>query len=287
MDNNTTAGKVPRLVDLLGDQGLMIIEWILLAITIPAFLYGVTSWCLINKFRHFRNYLVLSAITANMLKSIVTCLSTSFINHKSFILDIPVGLLLVGSSIMFTVLSFNSWVLVLSYLFYKDFVKVFKIDVASSYLKTSIFAWDPRFIVSFVLFPFVWIFDGYEIVLSNQVDHVTYVVILVIPVIVTLVIYLSVLYSFFCINNSDVETSTNKWHCFFLSTLIFVVSNLLYLIHVLDVFNVKNSIVNDMLRLAGYFGRITLNVYIVVSRGNQQMWKEYLEDKFRENKIHM
>lgn len=40
---------------------------IIYALTIAAFIYGVTSWCLIKKFRNYRNFVFLNAILPNLL----------------------------------------------------------------------------------------------------------------------------------------------------------------------------------------------------------------------------
>uniref|UniRef100_A0A2A4JP70 Uncharacterized protein n=1 Tax=Heliothis virescens TaxID=7102 RepID=A0A2A4JP70_HELVI len=63
---NTTAFR-PTLVPIL-------VEYLVLVLTLAAFLYGVLSWCLIAKFRHFRNFVYINAIVSSLLRLVTVSL---------------------------------------------------------------------------------------------------------------------------------------------------------------------------------------------------------------------
>uniref|UniRef100_A0A2H1WI59 SFRICE_027000 n=1 Tax=Spodoptera frugiperda TaxID=7108 RepID=A0A2H1WI59_SPOFR len=63
MADNETEENTEKFSYVVGETAMDIICGILFILSLIAFFYGVTSWCLIKKFRHFRNYVMLSAIT--------------------------------------------------------------------------------------------------------------------------------------------------------------------------------------------------------------------------------
>ncbi|PZC81924.1 hypothetical protein B5X24_HaOG211710 [Helicoverpa armigera] len=70
---NTTAFR-PPLASIL-------VEYLVLVLTLAAFLYGVTSWCLIAKFRHFRNFVYINAIVSSLLRLVTVSLIIPCVVH--------------------------------------------------------------------------------------------------------------------------------------------------------------------------------------------------------------
>ncbi|CAH0697604.1 unnamed protein product [Spodoptera exigua] len=111
---NTTAFK-PPLVSV-------VVEYLVLVMTLAAFVYGAISWCLIKKFRHFRNFVYINAIVSSLLRLltvsiIIPCVMQVIVIDDKDILDICRYICTYFSAVQ------NYWMLVICYIFYVDIVK--------------------------------------------------------------------------------------------------------------------------------------------------------------------
>ena len=51
----------------LSDTQQLIINYIVLVLTLSTLIYGITSWCILRKFRNYRNFVFLNAILSNFI----------------------------------------------------------------------------------------------------------------------------------------------------------------------------------------------------------------------------
>ncbi|KAF9798367.1 hypothetical protein SFRURICE_016005 [Spodoptera frugiperda] len=223
---NRTKDGPHSFVELVGKRGMIIVAWVLFALTLIAFVYGVTSWCLIKKFRHFRNYVILSAITAGLLRLVTFQIGMSLIT-RDIVLNYPVVPALVASTMTYFSLSFNCWLLVLCYIFYVDFVKVFRLDIHRRYLK--------------------------------------------------------IVYSLFRSNDKGANKPFNKWTRFYISTLTFVLSNIIVLAAVIDFFQLEILIVDVIGELGEYLNKVALNVYIIIVKVS--LWNKVADIKGKNHPV--
>lgn len=283
---NRTKDGPHSFVELVGKRGMIIVAWVLFALTLIAFVYGVTSWCLIKKFRHFRNYVILSAITAGLLRLVTFQIGMSLIT-RDIVLNYPVVPALVASTMTYFSLSFNCWLLVLCYIFYVDFVKVFRLDIHRRYLKSSLFAWGLSFlstIIYFILICLVYVNRLKQFIVTFRIGTI---VLLLVPVAISFIIYIAVVYSLFRSNDKGANKPFNKWTRFYISTLTFVLSNIIVLAAVIDFFQLEILIVDVIGELGEYLNKVALNVYIIIVKGNRNLWFEFLNKKTKQNRLEM
>ncbi|KAF9801949.1 hypothetical protein SFRURICE_016199, partial [Spodoptera frugiperda] len=214
-----------------------VVTWILIVLTLIAFMYGLTSWCLIKKFRHYRNYVFLNIILSNLLRISMYVLPDIWCES---IIDCDILTLI---SLYFD-LCFHHWLLVFSCILYVDFVKVFHIDISRRFLKSSIFAWGMPALIVFV-------FTLVSLTMESFGDLITRQIIMsieLIPIFISFVIYILVLISLF--RSKDTVIHINKWRSFYMSTLIFVLSDFFVIDLILDAFKVFSYVVFHI----GFFG---------------------------------
>ncbi|KAJ8712279.1 hypothetical protein PYW07_005121 [Mythimna separata] len=132
---------------------LFIISVIVTVLTLLTFLYGVTSWCIKEKFRTFKNFVFLNAVFTNLLLTLLS-LAVFFIqlNFGSYIYYMSVTEYI--STVKF------HWLIIIGYIFYDDIVKIFKEPVQNLYLKSNIFGWGISLILS-AIFTYLNMYFGY------------------------------------------------------------------------------------------------------------------------------
>lgn len=114
-----------------------------LVVTLATLLYGLISWCVLPKFRNYRNYVFFNALLSNFLKIMAY--------HFS-------GLLCLQLKTRFYLRRYFSttntyWLLVISHMFYIDIVKVFNGNTRRRFLKSSFLGWGvPLITLLFVFF---------------------------------------------------------------------------------------------------------------------------------------
>lgn len=246
--------------------------------TMLAFIYGVTSWYLMKKFRNFRNYVILSAILANLIRLLVVELCMILVS-EDVIIQFPVVRVVPISLTMYSTLSFNCWLLVLCYYFYIDLVQVFYIDIQKKYLKSGLFAWGLPLISSVIYFVaalYCYVYNSSEIVSEYMFQALT-MTILTIPVIINFVIYILVVHSLYRGCEAAATTCSNKWCRFYIATLIFVLSNVLQLTAIAEIFDLKIFIIVVIGELGVYLNTIALDVFIIIVKSNRRLWREFLK----------
>lgn len=274
MADNETEENTEKFAYVVGELAMDIISGILFILSFIAFVYGVTSWCLIKKFRHFRNYVILSAITVNTLRILSYLIFRLMITH--FLLPVEVFIFIFAAFVYFS-LSFHCWLLVLCYIFYVDFVKVFRLDIHRRYLKSSLFAWGVPFVTTSLYFLIKGLLNP-----DNYAELFSVVIIeflLLIPVSISLVIYVTVVYYLFHEGDSGSWTSKKKWGRFYVSTLIFILSNLIVLAAVIDIINVRILVVDVIGEMGEYLNSIAISIYIMIVKSNRTLWREFVNKK--------
>uniref|UniRef100_A0A2H1V3J3 SFRICE_011614 n=1 Tax=Spodoptera frugiperda TaxID=7108 RepID=A0A2H1V3J3_SPOFR len=249
-----------------------VVTWILIVLTLIAFMYGLTSWCLIKKFRHYRNYVFLNIILSNLLRISMYVLPDIWCES---IIDCDILTLI---SLYFD-LCFHHWLLVFSCILYVDFVKVFHIDISRRFLKSSIFAWGMPALIVFV-------FTLVSLTMESFGDLITRQIIMsieLIPIFISFVIYILVLISLF--RSKDTVIHINKWRSFYMSTLIFVLSDFFVIDLILDAFKVFSYVVFHI----GFFGlninALAIAIYFMSVKRNRDLWKEFMKKYLLKNKV--
>ncbi|KAF9806282.1 hypothetical protein SFRURICE_008266 [Spodoptera frugiperda] len=238
------------------------IDYVVLCFTILVFVIGTVTWCTIKKFRHFKNYVFISAILSGALNDIVAALYIFYrFNYSQYVM--------------------------LCYIFYVDFVKVFRLDIHRRYLKSSLFAWGLSFlstIIYFILICLVYVNRLKQFIVTFRIGTI---VLLLVPVAISFIIYIAVVYSLFRSNDKGANKPFNKWTRFYISTLTFVLSNIIVLAAVIDFFQLEILIVDVIGELGEYLNKVALNVYIIIVKGNRNLWFEFLNKKTKQNRLEM
>lgn len=274
----------PRsLVDFVGLYAMVIIGWVIFVPTMIAFSYGVISWCLLKKFRHFRNYVIISAITANLLR-----LGLFEVSMAIAFNGIAVNLTSVRAFLLTVVaycsLIFNCWLLVLCYIFYMDFVKVFRTEIRRRYLKSSLFAWGLPIVVSLLYYGAGYYYFYDRTVVTLDMMLTISLMVFSIPIFSNLVIYILVLVSLFRSKDTSAGTSTNKWRRFYISALIFVLSGVMMLPTLVQLLEINLYYISLMGEMGDYINLLAVNVYIIIVKSNRDLWREYFDKRSKRNK---
>ncbi|KAJ8707468.1 hypothetical protein PYW08_010720 [Mythimna loreyi] len=273
-----------QIDDFFSVKTVIIIGWVLFVPTLLSFIYGVTSWCLIKKFRNIRNYVLLSAISANAIRLFVFELCMILITPVA-ILRYPVLRVIPISLVMYTTLAFHCWLLVLSFYFYVDLVKVFHLEVRNRYLKCGLFAWGIPLILSIVYTIaalFCYVFNTTEIVTNYMFEALTKTLLLI-PIMFNFMIYLTVVYSLFRGCEPVGCPAINKWCRFYIATLIFVLSNIIQLATILEILDIKVFAIVVIAELGIYLNTIALDVFIIIVKSNRELWHEFLKRRIIQN----
>lgn len=88
-------------------------------------------------------------------------------------------------------------------------------------------------------------------------------------------IYIAVLYSLFR-STAASRTSNNKWFCFYIATLIFVLNNIIVMAVLLELLQVQILFIDVIGELGEYLNTIAFAMYIMIVKGNRETWREFL-----------
>lgn len=260
------------------------IDYVVLCFTILVFVIGTVSWCTIKKFRHFKNYVFISAILSGALNDIVAALYIGYrFNYSQYVSTYTFLRLrmLYHATITYFSLVKYFWMLVLCWIFYVDIVKVFGGDISRRYFKSSLFSWGIPVILSFPL-PLILL------ALSNYIEIETTVMIcaffdlaiLFLPLLISFGVYVKVICTLF--KSSDVSRTAVKNRRIYLATLIFLLSGVLFFIMPLW-FIV--DLPYFILFIIKHLQTMTMNVYLLIVKSNRDLWMEYYEK--RKNKTNV
>lgn len=253
---------------------LVVVACIIVVLSVVGFMYGGTSWLLIKKFRHFRNYVLLNLMVTNVIRYclFVYVETNCFIDYVHLV-RVQYFLYLFE----FWALTFNCWLLVLCYIFYVDFVKVFNIDIPRRYLKSNIFAWGVPFIAVLLYFitgRLLYFYCSMEI-LTTPIG----ISLLLLPVTISFVVYVMVVYSLFRSSQAAATTASDKRRRFYISTLIFVISNVMVLYCLRDLFEKSDKYVNVLGVFGEFMNILALDMYFIVGKSNRELWKMYFKKR--------
>ena len=237
------------------------------ALSTITFAIGIASWILINKFRHFKNYLFLNIILNNVLNIVL-----GFFVQEVMKIGIVWTQVSFGLTFLYFKMTSHFWLLVLCYVFYVDVVKVFSGEVKRKYLKSVLFCWGlPLIIIVFDVFIMPHINS------SLKVPAIIYISKLFFPLFINLLIYIRVLYALFMNNFPH-----NRFRRFQVATIIFLISGTLFLVMTLR-FTVKfPSILSTVLI---YLQPVLMDLYFFLIRSNRKVWKKYYERKIKSTLI--
>ena len=236
------------------------------ALSMTAVIYGVTSWCIIKKFRHFKNYVFISANIANMLYF----LAWFFMAHPGELLKYS-GDLVMFVLFLYTLLLCNSWILVTCYIFYVDFVKVFYYDIRKRCLKSSLFCWGVPSITFFFLYVIPVLLSSYDL-LYNYLTPVTlgiYIALALIGIIFFLNCFLCVRVQYTLFRAS---ASIKKLRGALKCSLIFCFSIILPSTALLS----KCLNLHVLVILGLLVNATVLNLFLTLRKTNRELWWDFL-----------
>ncbi|KAF9823554.1 hypothetical protein SFRURICE_011407 [Spodoptera frugiperda] len=274
---NTTAFK-PTLVSV-------VVEYLVLAMTLTAFIYGVISWCLIEKFRHFRNFVYINAVVSSLLRLltvsiIIPCVMQVIVIDDKDILDICRYICTYFSAVQ------NYWMLVICYIFYVDIVKVFRGHVKRKYLKCYLFAWGIPFVTFLTYYVFLYFNEKAQFYASGStLDYFANsveVFIIVSPLMINCGLYAAVLIALCHCFKPKAPTATDNWRRFYIATLLFLLSDVLVLSSLIwDAMSVTFVLRAVMSKLQ----QVAIAIFFPLLRNNRELWQQYFAKKVASKNI--
>lgn len=267
-------------IAFVGDTVADTITWVLFALSLSTVVYGMISWCIIKKFRHYRNYVIFNVIFMKMLSLLITQIQ-HLVQTSYAVLCVGVCsdvlILVIAFLCMFSILSCHCWLLVMCYMFYVDFVKVFNFDFRKKFLKSSLFGWVLPF-VTITLYSIVSL-SLYVYASINIVTDAIIATIVLTPLVFNFIIYVTVVYALFFRSEFSSISSTNKLRRFYAGTLVFVFSNILVLTILFEIFEISNLIIAVIAELGEHLATIALNVYMILVKSNRKIWHHFLKTR--------
>ena len=253
-----------------------------IALCLVTFIYGVTSWYLIRKFRNFNNYVYLSAILVNILR--LTVLSLTLIHCENNITDFRQCLGFYGrAAFIYLTTVYNYWLIVMCYMFYVDIVKVFDKNIGKKYLKSSLFAWAVPLLIliicGFILVIIEIVQKGHdEVMFLLFVTICTYITSNLLPSVFNLTLFIKVVYSLYF--SKDTETSVvfkqDKTRRLSVATAMFILSNVFMFTFILwDVFDLSIFVRGVTLSIQ----MIALAFFVPLVKSNRRLWYEFYKNR--------
>lgn len=254
------------------------IVWSATVTSVIAFIYAVISWCLIGKFRNLGNYVLFSVISASMLRFLalhIQIFAFALAEHiqEAIAFDLIYGLLIFFS------LAFNCWLIVLTYIYYVDYVKVFDLDFSKKYLKINLFGW------CLPLLETVAFFLIKSVVNPDLFLTITILCFMLTPLIISLINYLIVVYSVFRGRKSELWSSKKKWGRFGVSTLIFLVGSLYVITNLFKATRADLFVLYMVGEMEEYLLSVFVCVYIVFVRSGGTLWGEFVIKRSAQNSL--
>ena len=255
--------------------------------TLATFMYGVTSWCLIKKFRNFNNYVYLNAVFVNILR--LTLGIFSLIRGGIYLTKLAQYINIYFFILMFFSAVYNYWLVVMCYIFYVDIVKVFDTDIKWKYFKSSLFAWGVPFIFlvickSVLLFVDLTESRNQEIKLTAFAWAGIMITSNVFPTIINLVLYVKIVCNLFPCNDTvnviipKKERMKQNVCRLLIATCMFVLNNL-FVICML-VWDLWSG--SDIVRAVSFCLQIVvLSLFVPLVKSNRTLWQEYFKKRLK------
>lgn len=190
-------------------------------------------------------------------------------------------------SLIFLTTVYNYWLLIMTYMFYVDIVKVFENNVERKFLKSTLFAWGVPIIVGIVCLLISLIIEysvegDKERLLLVFVAASAAVACNYLPSVINLILFIKLIYVLFCSKHSDAsvisdrERRIDNFRRFLTASAIFILSNVVVLTFILW----------DLLDFSILARAITLSVQIVaiavfvpLLKINRNVWYEYFQKR--------
>ncbi|KAJ8721676.1 hypothetical protein PYW07_002451 [Mythimna separata] len=246
-----------------------IMPYIMLVLMLAALIYGLTSCCILKKFRNYRNFVFLNAILTYFL---LYCLDImleeiEFLRTSGLFSNLP----------HYLATAKNHWLLVISHMFYVDIVKVFNQNVRRRYLKSFMFGWGVPLITYLITIPVLHYYFKFVFTRGRYIHYIFWVIMLsdqIIPVTVNCFLYIATGISLCRSFSTNTHTSTDIWRRLYIATLIFLLSDvaLLYQLFINMTYLYPGNIVFFLLL---YLNPLSLVVFLVAVRSNRKAWYDF------------
>ena len=255
-----------------------------LSMTLATLIYGVTSWCLIKKFRNFNNYVYLNAIIVTIIRLIVVSITNIYFIES--ITKFTHFLIFIFFSTVF-----NYWLLVMSYMFYVDVVKVFNGSFKKKFLTCFLLAWCVPMIGLTVGILVLFIVEltvesNYNEYKFNVLITIIYVIILcdVTPLLINVVFFLRLIHSLFsCKGENDCVVPEGKrkkvnWRRLCTARVMFMLTN----VNILVLFIWDFFYDSMMLRTVTFsIQTFVLSLFVPLVKSNRTLWHEYFKNRLK------
>lgn len=264
----------------------MVFVYVIWALTLAVFIYGVTSWYVIKKFRHFKNYVYLNVIVSSFLRltayvtyilPVITLKRSVFriVNdEKTDIYKVFYYLKTYFTSVQYY------WLLVICFIFYVEIVKVFSGDIRRRYLKSTLLAWGvPLITTLIIIIANPLLYDFYDVESYVKYLHIK-IAIRVLPLFVNLVIYIILVISLFRASKESGGTAAKKWRHFYIATLIFVLSDVVQLsTFIWDIVYLSYDIQVYLVNLQ----TIAIDLFFPIVKSNRELWRTFFANRLERN----
>ena len=257
--------------------GLNMIVNMSLALTVVTLIYGVVSWCVLKKFRYYRNFVILNAILANFLL-FVMLMCLRFITQHCSRANLPYMLFVILT--MFLTLYLGSvklyWLIAISHMFYVDIVKVFYGHIQRRYLKCSLFGWGVPLLTS-LIYPFV--ITAAPNLNASEVIFYSFVL----PMVLNSLLYIVIVYKLCRGSEASPHTGIGKRRRMYIATLIFILSDgFIFSSHIMW-FVKPNSITIFLANMLNFLiNPLILTFHLVFAKTNLEIWHEFYVKKIKE-----
>lgn len=255
---------------------LKITLWVGTVSSVITFIYGVVSWCLIKKFRNFRNYVLLGPILAITMCCLAAHVQVFILASKPHLAE-TIIFTAIYAFLLYFALVFYCFFIVLCYIFYVDYVKVLHLKINNKYLICSLFVWCFPFVEIFVFFLTRFLTNTYlfpQLFISFDVLYIW-----VLPLLLSVICYFLVVYSVFCGHKSESWTSIKRLGHFGIATFIFAFSNFSIIVHLSRVLDRDDFILLMVGQIQHYMVALFICIYLIVVRRNRILWGEFLNKK--------
>lgn len=250
---------------------------IMIVTTLATLIYGVVSWCIVKKFRNYRNFVFLNGILSNFTFYLLFLVYEYSINENNVMAEVFLQYLATSKS---------HWLVVISHMFYVDIVIVFNTQILRKYLKSTLFGWGVSLITT-AIFVVVninfYVFDRDDSLLYMEIMRFVLVGDRILPLIVNCFFYFRIVFSLCRSFIKRAHTTSDIWRGLYIASLIFILSDVLLLSdYVVDILFYQNRIAKLVVTLLTYFNPLVLDVYFVGLRSNREMWCNYYVKKLRQ-----
>ncbi|KAJ8715008.1 hypothetical protein PYW08_004989 [Mythimna loreyi] len=281
----------------------LIIMIVVIVLTLITFIFGVTSWCIMKKFRTYKNYVFLNAILSNLLYFL--CRVWILKEYDIYGLDILVTLKYYDKYSYYAceyILTVRfHWLIVISHMFFVDIVKVFSGNIQNKYLKSAIFGWGISLITATIcatlralsILNYSTLRSRFGIIVTTIIAVIMSFGNQVLPGILNCYFYIRTVFTLWLSYNASAQTPSYIWRRLYIATLILILSDamLLYNSLIKFMFNANNRIANFFVTLFGEINPLILDVFFIILRSNRKLWHDLYIHRFnkmqRDNDINM